>query len=483
MGKDKTTFNVSKEKNFSEWYSEILNKAEVIDLRYGVKGFVVIRPWGARIMEKMYKIYESSLRRTGHQPTIFPAVIPEENFKKEANHIKGFSPNVFWLETKQGEKKVALRPTSEAAFYQMYNLWIRSYRELPLKLYQRANIFRYETKATHPLIRSREFYWLESHNAFATKKEAEEQVSEDIGITDFVMHQIFGVPFLPMKRPLWDKFPGAEYTVGADSILPGGKIIQQPSTHFLGQYFSKAFNVKFIDKKEKENYVWNTCYGPCISRILASVISVHGDNNGLVLPYTISPVQVVIVPHYSKKNKIRIKETAEMLNNLFFMENISSEIDDSDKRSGEKFFFWEMKGVPFRIEIGDKELKSGELTVFIRDTRGKLKIKKENLVEEIKNLGVEFDVRLRSKADELFSNRIENCNDKNEIRKTLDNGKIARFNFCSLERGGLKCAEFIEKELSARVMGTRADKKEKPEGKCPFCSKKAKTVVYAGKSY
>ncbi|MDP2946901.1 MAG: aminoacyl--tRNA ligase-related protein, partial [Nanoarchaeota archaeon] len=316
MVKDKITFNVSKNKNFSEWYSEILNKAEVTDLRYGVKGFVVIRPWGARAIEKMYKIYESALKRTGHESVIFPTVIPASNFEKEASHVEGFSPDVFWLEQKQGEEKLALRPTSETAFYEMYKMWIRSYNDLPLKIYQRANVFRCETKATRPLIRSREFYWLEAHDVFATKEEAEEQVQEDIGITESIMHQIFGVPFLPMKRPEWDKFPGAEYSVAADTILPDGKLLQQPSTHLLGQHFSKAFDIKFVDKDEKEKYVWQTCYGPAISRILASVIATHGDDNGLVLPYAIAPVQVVIIPHYSTKNKKQIEARAMAMNEL-----------------------------------------------------------------------------------------------------------------------------------------------------------------------
>ncbi|MCK5449316.1 proline--tRNA ligase, partial [Candidatus Pacearchaeota archaeon] len=184
MSKKKTTFNISKSDNFSEWYSEILNKAEIVDLRYGVKGFVVIRPWGARIIDKMYKIYESALRCTGHEAAIFPAVIPEINLKKESSHVEGFAPEVFWLDKKQGEDRLALRPTSETAFYEMYNLWIRSYRDLPMKIYQRANVFRNETKATRPLIRSREFYWIEAHDAFATKKDAEEQVRDDIIMTE-----------------------------------------------------------------------------------------------------------------------------------------------------------------------------------------------------------------------------------------------------------------------------------------------------------
>ena len=315
--REKITFSVSKENNFSEWYSEILQKAEVTDIRYGVKGFVVIRPWGARIIEKMYRIYESALQRTGHQPAIFPTVIPASNFKKESSHVEGFTPEVFWLEKGKDdadeEDRLALRPTSETAFYQMYSLWIRSWRDLPLKIYQRANVFRYETKATRPLIRSREFYWLEAHDAFATLKEAENQVQEDIKMTDAVMHNVFGVPFLPMKRPEWDKFPGAVYTIGSDSILPDGKIIQQPSTHLLGQHFSKAFDVKFVDEKEKEEFVYQTCYGPAISRILASVVAMHGDDKGLILPYALAPSQVVIVPIYDAKNQKKVLDAAQKI--------------------------------------------------------------------------------------------------------------------------------------------------------------------------
>jgi len=479
----KTTFNISKVNDFSKWYSEILQKAEISDIRYGVKGFIVIRPWGARIIEKMYKLYESALQRTGHEPSFFPTVIPEENFEKEAGHVEGFTPQVFWLENKQGEDRIALRPTSETAFNQMYNLWIRSYRDLPLKLYQRASVFRYETKATRPLIRGREFWWIESHNSYSSKKEAEAQVQEDIGITEAVMHNVFGVSFLPMKRPEWDKFPGAVYTIGSDCLMPDGKIIQQPSTHFLCQHFSKAFDVKFVDKKEKNNYVWQTCYGPAISRIMASVIATHGDNNGLVLPYVIAPYQVVIVPVYSKKNSKEILKVTEKIRNNFFDERIDSLIDDSDKRVGEKFFHWEMKGVPFRIEIGEKEIGNGEASVFIRDTREKIKIKLDNLVEDVKNLGAEYDVRLREKADEFFSDKVVDCKDKKSIKKVLDDGRIARFSFCSVDKEGEGCAAVVEKEFMAEVRGVRGDKNEKPVGKCPFCNKKANVVTYVGRSY
>ncbi len=482
MGK-KTTFNISKKDNYSEWYSEILNKAEVTDLRYGVKGFVVIRPWGARTIDKMYKLYESALRCTDHESVIFPAVIPEKNFKRESNHLDGFAPEVFWLDKQQGDDKLALRPTSETAFYEMYNLWIRSYRDLPMKLYQRANVFRNETKATRPLIRSREFYWIESHDAFATKKEAEMQVQDDIKMTEEVMHKIFGVPFLPMKRPQWDKFPGAEFTVGSDSIMPDGKVIQLPSTHLISQHFVKAFDVKFVDEKEKEKTPWLTCYGPCMSRILSSVLSIHGDDNGLVLPYTIAPYQVVIIPFHSEKSEKKISDAVRSLKMNLLKEDIDVKIDDSDKRPGEKFFQWEMKGVPFRIEFGEKELEAGEATVFIRDIREKVFVKISNLSEEIKNLGAEYDERLLSRADEFFSDKIVDCKNKDEIKVALDSGKIARFSFCSADADGEDCAQFVEKELQARVMGSRADLTENASGVCPICGKKASVVVYAGKSY
>jgi len=479
----KKTFNIDKENNFSEWYSEIVQKAEITDVRYGVKGFVVIRAWGARIIEKMYRLYESALQRTGHEPSYFPMVIPEENFRKEASHVDGFSPQVFWLELKQGEDRIALRPTGETEFYQMYSKWIRSYRDLPFKVYQRGSVFRYETKATRPLIRSREFWWIEAHDCFTSKKDAEDQVQQDIGMTEAVMHNVFGVPFLPFRRPEWDKFPGAVYTIGSDCLMPDGKIIQQPSTHLLGQHFAKAFDVKYVDEKEKEQFVWQTCYGPAMSRILASIISVHGDDNGLVLPYAVAPYQVVIVPMHSDSKDKEISELANKLREDFYDSNVDCLIDDSDKRPGEKFFRWEMKGVPFRVEIGEKELGSGEVSVFIRDIKEKVKIKIDNLVEDIRNLGAEYDMRLKAKADDFFYSRIVDCKNKSDIKKAVEGGKIARFNFCSVDSDGEACAGEIEKEMVAEVRGTREDKKEKASGKCPICGKDAKVVVYAGKSY
>jgi len=233
---------VKKEENFSEWFTQVINKAELADLRYNLKGFVVFRPWSVLVMEKIYDLFEEELQKNGHLPCYFPSLIPKENFEKEAEHVKGFTPEVFWVTKaadKELEQELALRPTSETAFYKMYSTWIRSWRDLPLKLYQRAQVWRYETKATRPFIRSREFYWIEAHDCFATKEEAEQQVLQDIETTRKVMEEKLGIPFLPLRRPEWDKFAGALYTIGSDSLMPDGKVVQQPSTHMLGQGFAR----------------------------------------------------------------------------------------------------------------------------------------------------------------------------------------------------------------------------------------------------
>lgn len=481
MSKEKSTkgLTVKKEKNFSKWYTEIIEKAEIVDTRLGIKGFVVIRPWGTTIIEKIYDFYEEELQKKGHQPTIMPSVIPEANLKKESSHIQGFTPEVFWLKTGKDEK-LALRPTSETLYTPMFKLWIRSHRDLPLKLYQRGSVFRCDTKATRPLIRGREFHWIETHNAFATKKQAEQQVQEDIQTTETIMHQKFCIPFLPMKRPDWDKFAGAEYTIGSDVLMPDGRVIQQPSTHLMGQKFSKVFDAKFKNEQGQEEYLWTTAYGPAMSRILVSIISTHGDDNGLVLPFSLSPIQVIIVPIFTTKNKEKVMKYSREIKNK--LKNLKIKIDETEKRPGEKYYEWELKGVPFRLEIGEKEIKNKEFTIYIRDLNKKQKIK-SNQLRNISKFGKELDNRLKKQAETLLKKSIVNCKTKDQIKKTIKEKKIARVNWCSLDNKGAKCAEYIEKEIGAEVRGTLANKKEKPTGKCPICNKQATAVTYIAKSY
>jgi prolyl-tRNA synthetase len=480
---NKITFNVDKEKDFSNWFSEIVQKAELGDLRYNIKGFLVFQPWSVLSMEKMYFLLEKILQRKNHKPYWFPTLIPEQNLKKESSHIGGFTPEVFWVTqggNKKLEEKYALRPTSETAFYQMFSLWIRSYKDLPFKTYQRANIFRYDTKATRPFLRSREFHWIEGHCAHASEKDAMNQVNEDMETTKEFLHDTCCLPFIFFERPSWDKFPGALKTFAADVLNPDGKLVQQPSTHFLSQEFSKAFNVKFKDKDETEKFVYLTCYGPAISRIFASVIIVHGDNNGLRFPWKIAPIQVVIIPIGNTK---KINDNVEKIKQELQENNISVEIDNSDQTLGEKLYFWEMKGVPLRIELGEKEIKQNKLTIFRRDINKKEKISKKSLLRYIKKTSIEIDQHLTREADKLFKNRIINTHSKDELKQAIDQGKIARCGFCSLEKEGVPCAEIVEKEIQAEVRGTKLNEKNKNIRKCIICSKKANHIAYIAKSY
>lgn len=481
--KEKVTFGVNKSKNFSDWYTDIVQKAELADLRSNVKGFVVFQPWSVLAMEKMYDFMEKILQKKNHKPYWFPTLIPESNLKKESAHITGFTPEVFWVThggDKKLEEKYALRPTSETLFYQMFSQWIRSYKDLPFKTYQRANIFRYETKATRPFLRSREFHWIESHCAHETEADAMKQVYEDMETTKEVLHDIFGLPFIFFERPSWDKFPGAHRTFAADVLNPDGRLVQQPSTHMISQEFSKAFDVKFTDKNEKEKFAWITCYGPAISRIFASVIAVHGDDKGLRFPWKIAPLQVIIIP-IGESDKI-IKE-AEKIKKQLENNKISAEIDDSEKRLGEKFYFWEMKGIPLRVELGKKELSGNKLIIFRRDKNEKESVKTKDLLKYIEKTSKEIDENLTKQADRLFDNNLINTKTKEKIKEVIEAGKIARCGFCSIDKEGEKCAEIIEKEINAEVRGIKLDEKKKDLKKCIICGKKANNIVYVAKAY
>ena len=475
--------SVKKNENFSQWYTEVVEKCELADIRYNVKGFLVFQPWSVLSMEKMYDYYEKALQKKGHKPYWYPTVIPEKNFKIEGEHVKGFAPEVFWV-TEAGndkfEEKLALRPTSETAFYQMWSLWIRSYKDLPFKTYQRANIFRYETKATRPFLRSREFYWIEAHDAHATKEDAMKQVHEDMQTTQEMLHDTFGLPFIFFERPVWDKFPGADRTFAADVLNPDGRVVQQPSTHLLSQEFSKGFNVKFKDKDEKEKYAWITCYGPAISRIFASVIIVHGDDKGLRFPWKIAPVQVMIVPI---KDDDKLNKKAEELKNI--IQDIASvEVDKSDKSAGEKFNHWEMKGIPIRIDLGFKDIESKKLTIFRRDINKKESINEKEILDYIKKVSTEIDKNLIKESDKLFESRIKEAKNIEEIKKSIENGAMVRVNFCSVDKSGAKCAEIVEKEVGAQVRGTKLEKEDVfGSKKCAICGKAAKEVVYIARQY
>ncbi len=477
--------NIEKAKDFSEWYNTITKEAELCDLRYPVKGFVVFMPWSVMTMKRMYFMYEQALERNGHVPAWFPALIPESFLMKEKEHVEGFAPEVFWV-TKAGlnevEERLAMRPTSETAFYTMYSLWVHGLKDLPLKVYQSCQVWRYETKATKPFIRSREFHWIEAHDVFATETEAMAQVRQDMGMAEEVIHQKFGIPFLFFRRPQWDKFAGAVDTFAADTLLPDMRTLQLPSTHMLGQNFAKSFNVKYTDEKGEEKFCWQTTYGPAISRIYAALIATHGDERGLVLPFDLAPVQVVIVPIVKGENKGKVltkcKEVERQLSSF------RVKLDDSENTPGFKYNQWEMKGVPVRIEIGERDIDSGSAMVVRRDTKEKLKINFGELEKEISKISVSMLANLVSKADAWFKGQLGAAESMDALAAELEKHGFVRVPFCTDQMEGEKCADAVKEKTHANMRGSLFDSKEVPKGaNCIACGKKATVYLYGARQY
>jgi prolyl-tRNA synthetase len=480
-------FDMDKENNFPDWYTEICRVAELADVRYGVKGFTPFPPWSFMSMNLMFDILEEVLQRKDHLPMLFPTVIPESNLIREAKHVEGFTPQVFWIEEigsgEKLEERLALRPTSETAIYPMYSLWVRSWRDLPMKRYQRCSVFRSEVKSTRPFLRGREFLWIESHNVYATHEETKAQVIEDLETSKEVCTDNFGLPVMVFRRTQWDKFPGGLNTYAADTLMPDGKVIQLPSTHDLGDNFAKAFDITYLNKDNEIVHAWQTCYGPAISRIYGAMISVHGDNKGLRLPFKIAPYQAVIVPIFKGKNVEAVLKYCKDIKKTLKKAGFRVYLDDSDVTPGWKYHYWEMKGVPIRVEAGPRDIKQNNVVLFRRDTMKRQTIGLKDLKKRVASLGKEIDENLLKMAEAKFEGLIVDAERLGEIDDALDHGKIARVPFCSIEMDAYSCAEQIEKNTRGEIRGTRIDIDEEPEGVCVVCGKVAKEVVYIARSY
>ncbi len=484
MGEDTEIPLPDKEQNFNDWYNEIILRAELVDLRYGVKGFIVYRPNLATVLKQTYRLFEDALDEHGHSICNFPVVIPLEFFQKEAEHIKGFSGEVFWI-TKAGDseldKPLLLRPTSETAMYPLYAYWIRSYRDLPLKLYQSNTVYRYETKATKPLIRGREFYWIEAHDVHRTFEDAVNQVKEDMEITIDVLHNQLGIPFLLMERPSWDRFAGAEHSFAFDVLFPDKEVLQIATTHLLGETFSRAFDIMFEDEDGTKKYGQQTCFGIGISRIAATIISMHGDNYGLIIPFHVAPIQIIIVPIPKKGKSELILEKCEEVYQKLKDKGYRVKLDNSENRPGAKFYHWELLGVPIRLEIGPKDIENGVITTFRRDKRERFQIKESQLIKTIEQLRGEILNELRSRREKDLEENIREAKNKEEFLEIAKNkGGFIKIEFCD----GNKCAEVIKEETGGyEVRGKLFGKEEKTMGNCIICGEKAKSIVYVAKAY
>jgi prolyl-tRNA synthetase len=488
--KQKVTFKIDKIEDFSEWYNEILSRAEIVDKRYPIKGMDVLLPYGYRMHENIMDALEKILNENGHQKLLMPSLIPEEEFKKEAQHVKGFEGEVFWVThggLRELDMRLLLRPTSEVPLYHMFSLWIRSHTDLPLKIYQTCTIFRYETKATKPLIRVREIPWNEAHTAHNSKEEAGQQIQNAWKHYIELIQDHLGITGLALTRPIWDKFPGAEYTTVMDALMPDGRVLQIAGIHNLGQNFSRIFDINYEDTTGKRALAYQTCYGVS-TRLLAATLSIHGDTYGLVIPFPIAPIQVIIVPILYKGTEHKIMEKCIEIEDLLRKVGIRAEVDDDvNKTPGDKFYFWEMKGVPIRIEIGPKELQNKVLTVFRRDKRERTKIDQEGCEDEILGLGREILGSLRKRSTRALEKGIQCVRTLEGLEEHIN--KISGFikiPFCDIEDvKANECAEGIKQKTTAEIRGVLYPTPEIAEDndRCLICGKQAKHLVYVAKAY
>ncbi len=473
---------MKKTENFSEWYTEVVLKAEMAEYS-PIKGCMIFREQSYAIWEKIRDVFNQKIWATGHRNVYFPMFIPESFLKKEAEHFEGFVPEVAWV-TEGGssklEEKLAIRPTSETIIYATFSKWIRSWRDLPIKINQWCNIVRWETKATKPFLRTREFLWQEGHTAHATRQEAEQEVMAILNEYRDIMESYLAIPVLVGVKTESEKFAGALETTTLEALMPDGKALQMGTSHNLGNNFAKVFDIKFIGEDEREHEVWQTSWG-ISTRLIGALVMVHGDDKGLVLPPKVAPVQVVIVPiSYKDVDSSAILRKAEEILVKLKAYSISAVLDDrTEYTPGWKFNDWELKGVPLRIEIGPRDLKQNQLTFARRDTYQKIIINEDEVVKETEMLLQEIQNNLYNKAKKTLEERTTLVKNYDEFEKSLkEKGGFLRASWC----GSLECEERIKEETGATIRLIPFTK-EKAKSNCVCCGKKAVEIVYFARSY
>ncbi len=465
--------------DFSEWFTQIILKADLADYS-DVSGFIILKPTAYEIWEKIKREVDKEFKKLGIKNSYFPLLIPEKFLSKEEHHIKGFSPEVAWVtyagDTKLSEK-LAIRPTSESIMYPSFSKWIRSYKELPLKLNQWNNVLRWEFKHPIPFLRTREFLWNEGHTVYANKEEAEKEKEQIINIYKKTCEEFLALPSLIGRKTEKEKFAGAEYTISMEFYMPNGKAIQGPDFHYDGQNFAKAYDITFLDKNGEKQHVYQNTFA-ITTRMLGVMFAVHSDKKGLILPPKIAPNQAVIIPIFNNDNKkIIIDKAKKIQKNLRSFEPILD--DREDYRPGFKFNEYELKGIPIRIEIGPKDIDKKQVTIVRRDNQKKMFIKESELQKEISKILVDIQESLFKKAEKLLNDSIIDVNSIKNLKSAIDNKKIALVLLCDSR----ECEDSIKAETGgAKVLNIDEEKLVKNK-KCVFCNKEAKYVVRVGKSY
>ena len=465
-----------REDDFAQWYTDVCRKAELMDYS-SVKGFIIYRPYGYAIWEQIQAYLDKRFKATGHENVYMPTVIPTSLLQKEKDHVQGFAPECLVANEGGGQKiddPLIIRPTSEVLFTEHYAKIISSYRDLPKLYNQWCSVVRWE-KTTRPFLRGAEFLWQEGHTMHENEEEARTEALKMLEIYDDLGRDILAIPFSKGRKTDKEKFAGAEETYSIEALMPDGKALQSGTTHYFGQGFAKAFNVQFQGRDGKLAYPHQTSWGVS-TRLLGAIIMAHGDDNGLVLPPYVAPIQAVVIP--VAQQKPGVIPAARELYTALKDAGIRVKIDESDKTAGWKFSEYEMKGVPIRVEIGPRDMENGLVTLVKRNTGEKISIKKEELVNKVQELFEIIHQEMYQKAYQYLLDHTTEVHNLDELNVALDKGGYSKMMWC----GNVECENKIKELTTATARCIPFN--QMPFGDtCPVCGKKATKVVLFAKAY
>lgn len=463
--------------DFAKWYTDVCRKAELMDYS-SVKGFIIYRPYGYAIWEQIQNYLDHKFKETGHQNVYMPMVIPQSLFQKEKDHIEGFAPECA-IVTIGGNSKLdeplIVRPTSETLFCEHYAKVVSSYRDLPLKYNQWCSVVRWE-KTTRPFLRGSEFLWQEGHTIHENELEARKEVLDMLEVYNQMGKELLAVPFMCGQKTEKEKFAGALETYSIESLMHDGKALQSGTTHYFGTGFAEAFGIKFQDKDNTVKPVHQTSFGVS-TRLIGSIIMVHGDDNGLVLPPFVAPIQVVIVP--IQQNKPHVLEACQKIADSLKKMGLRVKIDDSDRSPGWKFAEYEMKGVPIRIELGPRDLEKNNVVLAKRNDNTKLVVSINSVESKVQELLHTIHDEMYNHALEHLINHTTEVHSFEELKDVVNNkGGYAKMMWCGCQ----ECEDKIKDETAATARCMPFN--QKPfDDVCPICGKKATKVVLFAKAY
>lgn len=475
--------SVNKFENFSEWYIQAILKSELVDYA-PVKGFIVLRPYGYRIWGIISKTLDERLAQTGHENGFLPLLIPESILAQEKKHFSGFTPEVYWV-TEAGDERLserlALRPTSEALAYSTFSNWVRSYRDLPLKMNFWNSALRADIKGTKPLIRNSEFLWQEGHTVHTSEEEARNESHDILKIYREIIEQHLAIPCIGGYKSEKEKFVGAEETLSLESIMTDGKALQMATSHNLGQNFSKSFNIKYLGRDDEEHFAWQTSWGVSW-RLIGALIMVHGDDRGLIIPPRVAPIQVVIVPIFKDKDAPRIKEVAHEIKTT--LENFGFRVITDDRNeytSGWKFNVWELKGVPLRINIGKREIETGNVELVRRDNMNKTNVRRDDLSSKVAELLEKIQANLFLQAKTVLNRSISSATNLEELKSIIETrGGFVFCGWCQDQNCEIRVKEVCGADLRV-IPFDEQDLSKYPN--CVYCKKKALRVAAFAQAY